>query len=152
MFHVSKYCLCTLSHSKFDLCYLCPWNKCHSPLFPQTPGRDFIVWMSHLAICLPRRIKKKPIDSRFANKRMVGRKLEMSTRSGSNYLTLSISLYGIHPKWVLRAGTLEGEESILVSDCSGGFETRLYVHSSFAIILMGKRELGFCLVCLPGVS
>ena len=27
-----------------------------------------------------------------------------------------------------------GEESILVSDCSGGFETRLYVHSSFAII------------------
>ena len=24
--------------------------------------------------------------------------------------------------------------------------------SSFAIILMGKRELVFCLVCLPGVS
>ena len=36
------------------------------------------------------------------------------------------------------------EESILVSDCSGGGgggETRLYVHYSFAIILMGKREL-----------
>ena len=34
-----------------------------------------------------------------------------------------------------------GEELISVSNCSGGFETRLYVHSSFAIILMGKREL-----------
>ena len=43
----------------------------------------------------------------------------MSTRSGSNYFDTS------------------GEESILVSD----FETRLYVHSSFAIIMMGKREL-----------
>ena len=67
------------------------------------------MWMSYLAICLPRRIKKRPIDGRSANKRMVGRKLEMSTRSGSNYLTL--------------AGK------------------RLYVQSSFAIILMGKREL-----------
>ena len=28
---------------------------------------------------------------------------------------------------------ISGEESILVSDCSGGFETRIYVHSSFAI-------------------
>ena len=46
--------------------------------------------MSYLAICLPRRIKKKtPIDGRSANKRMVGRKLEMPTRSGSNYLTLA---------------------------------------------------------------
>ena len=47
------------------------------------------MWMSYLAICLPRRIKKRPIDGRSANKRMVGRKLEMSTRSGSNYLTLA---------------------------------------------------------------
>ena len=45
------------------------------------------MWMSYLAICLPRRIKKRPIDGRSANKRMVGRKFEMSTRSGSNYLT-----------------------------------------------------------------
>ena len=43
------------------------------------------MWMSYLAICLPRRIKKRPIDGRSANKRMVGRKLEMSIRSGSNY-------------------------------------------------------------------
>ena len=42
--------------------------------------------------------------------------------------------------WIKLFDT-SGEESILVSDCSGGFETRLYVHSSFAIILMGKREL-----------
>ena len=41
------------------------------------------MWMSYLAIFLPRRIKKKPIDGRSANKRMVERKLEMSTRSGS---------------------------------------------------------------------
>ena len=27
----------------------------------------------------------------------------------------------------------------------------LYVHSSIAIILMGKRELVACLICLPGV-
>ena len=80
------------------------------------------MWMSYLAICLPRRIKKRPIHGRSASKRMAGRKLETSTRSGSNYLTL--------------AG-----KSILVSDCSGCFETRLYAHSRFAIILMGKREL-----------
>ena len=47
------------------------------------------MWMSYLAICLPHRIKKRPIDGRSMNKRMVGGKLEMSTRSGSNYLTLS---------------------------------------------------------------
>ena len=41
------------------------------------------MWMSYLAICLSRRIKKRPIDSRSANKRMVERELEMSTRSGS---------------------------------------------------------------------
>ena len=48
------------------------------------------MWMSYLAICLPRRIKKRPIDDRSANKRMVERKLEMSTRSGSVAL-LSLS-------------------------------------------------------------
>ena len=47
------------------------------------------MWMSYLAICLPRRIKTKQIDGRSANKRMVGQKFEMSTRSGSNYLTLA---------------------------------------------------------------
>ena len=47
------------------------------------------MWMSYLAICLPYRIKKRPIDGRSANKRMVRRKLEISTRSGSNYLTLA---------------------------------------------------------------
>ena len=47
------------------------------------------MWMSNLGICLPRRIKQRPIDGRSTNKRMVGRKLEMSTRSGSNYLTLA---------------------------------------------------------------
>ena len=57
------------------------------------------------------------IDGRSANKRMVGRKLEMSTRSGSKVLF-----------------DTSGEESILVSDCSGGFGTKLYVHSSFATI------------------
>ena len=41
------------------------------------------MWMSYLAICLLRRIKKRPKDGPSANKRMVGRKLEMSTRSGS---------------------------------------------------------------------
>ena len=60
------------------------------------------MWMSYLAICLPRRIKTKPIDGRSANKRMDGRKLEMS-----------------------KLFDTSGEESILVSDCSGGFETRL---------------------------
>ena len=47
------------------------------------------MWMSYLAICLPRRIKKRPIDGQSANKRMVERKLEMLTRSGSNYLSLA---------------------------------------------------------------
>ena len=47
------------------------------------------MWMSYLAICLPCRIKKKrSIDGRSLNKWMVERKVEMSTRSGSNYLTL----------------------------------------------------------------
>ena len=81
------------------------------------------MWMSYLAICLPRRIKTKPIDGRSANKRMVGRKLEMSTRSGSNYLTLA------------------GKSRFWYQIAPGAFWTRLYAHSSFAIILMGKREL-----------
>ena len=42
--------------------------------------------------------------------------------------------------WIKLFDT-SGEESILVSDCSAGFETRLHVHSSFAIVLMGEREL-----------
>ena len=74
------------------------------------------MWMSYLVICLPCRIKKRPMDGRSANKRMVGQKLEMSTRSGSNYLTL----VGTSRFWYQIA--------------PGGFETRLYVHSSFAII------------------
>ena len=47
------------------------------------------MWMSYLAICLTCRIKKRPIDGRSSNKRMGGRKLEMSSRSVSNYLTLA---------------------------------------------------------------
>ena len=93
------------------------------------------MWMSYLAICLPRRIKKTPIDGQSVNKRMSGRKLEMSTRSGSNYLTLagkSLVWYQIAPG-ALRPGFM----SIL----------------EFAIILVGKREsLLLCLVCPPGVS
>ena len=83
------------------------------------------MWIPYLAICFPGRIKKSPIDDRSANKRMVGRKLEMSTRSGSNYLTLA----GKSRFWYQ------------IAPGGGGFETRLYVHSSFAIIVMGKREL-----------
>ena len=59
------------------------------PLFLKSPGRDYVMWMSYLAIILPCRIKKRPIDGRSSNKRMVGRKLEMSTRSGSNYWKLA---------------------------------------------------------------
>ena len=74
------------------------------------------MWMSFLAICLPRRIKKRPIDGRSVNKRMVGRKLEMSSRSGSNYLTLagkSRFWYQIAPG-ALRSGFM----SILVLQSS----------------------------------
>ena len=40
-----------------------------------------------------------------------------------------------------------------VCGCSVFCCALLYVHSSIAIILMGKRESWFlCLVCLPGVS
>ena len=38
------------------------------------------MWMSYLAICLPRRIKKRPIDGRSANKRMVERKLDLDLK------------------------------------------------------------------------
>ena len=37
-------------------------------------------------------------------------------------------------------------------NCSMFCYALLYVHSSFAIILMGKKSLLLCLVCLPGVS
>ena len=39
-----------------------------------------------------------------------------------------------------------------VCNCSMFCFTLLYFHSCFAIILLGKRELVACLVCLPGVS
>ena len=59
---------------------------------------------------------------------MVGRKLEMSTLSGSNYLTL--------------AGKSRFRYQVALGDGGGGgFETRLYVYSSFAVIVMGKWEL-----------
>ena len=48
------------------------------------------MWMSYLAICLPHRIKKRPIDGRSANKRIVERKIEMSTRSGSEERTVCL--------------------------------------------------------------
>ena len=100
------------------------------PLFPQNPGRD----SSYLAICLPRRIKKRPIDGRSANKRMVGRKLEMSTRSGSNYLTL----VGKSRFWYQTApGALRP-----------GFMSILVLQSSW----WGRESWLLCLVCLPGVS
>ena len=59
------------------------------PLFPKSPRGDYVMWMSYLAISLPCRIKNRPIDGRSSNKRMVGRKLKMSTRTGSNYWTLA---------------------------------------------------------------
>ena len=74
------------------------------------------MWLSYFAICLPCRIKKRLIDVQSANKRMVGRKLEMSTRSGSNYLTLagkSRFWYQIAPG-ALRSGFM----SILVLQSS----------------------------------
>ena len=118
MFHVTQYCLCTLFHSKLDICSLFPWDKCHFPLFPKTPGSDSIMWIPYLAICLPGRIKKRQIDNWSVNKRMVGRKLEMSTRSGSNYLTLagkSRFWYQVAP----GAGALRpGFKSILVLQSS----------------------------------
>ena len=39
-----------------------------------------------------------------------------------------------------------------VCNCSMFCCALLYVHSSIAIILMGKRELVALLICLPGVS
>ena len=42
--------------------------------------------------------------------------------------------------------------SVGVCNCSMFCCTLLYIHSSFAIILMGKWELLLCLVYLPGVS
>ena len=62
------------------------------------------MWMLYLAICLQHRIKKRPIDGRSMNKRMVGQKLEMSTR----------------PTWIKLFDT-SGEESILVSDLNMDF-------------------------------
>ena len=74
------------------------------------------MWMSYLAICLQRRIKKRPIDGRSANKRMVGRKLEMSALSGSNYLTLA----GKSRFWyqIAPGGSIPGLMSILVLQSS----------------------------------
>ena len=74
------------------------------------------MWISYLAICFPGRIKKSPIDDRSANKRMVGRKLEMSTRSASNYVTLA---FGIRLLRVGGGGALRpGFMSILVLQSS----------------------------------
>ena len=39
-----------------------------------------------------------------------------------------------------------------VCNCSMFCCKLIYVHSSIAIILMGKRELVACLICLHGVS
>ena len=40
---------------------------------------------------------------------------------------------------------------VRVCNCSMFCCTLPYVHSSIAIILMGKRELDALLICLPGV-
>ena len=45
-----------------------------------------------------------------------------------------------------------GTSIVGVCNCSTFCCTLLYVHSSIAIILMGKRELVALLICLPGVS
>ena len=74
------------------------------------------MWLLYLAICLPCRIKKRPIDGRSANKRMVRQKLEMSTGVWINYLTLagkSRFQYQIAPG-ALRSGFM----SILVLQSS----------------------------------
>ena len=39
-----------------------------------------------------------------------------------------------------------------VCNCSMFCCTLLYVHSSIAIILMGRESWLLCLICLPGVS
>ena len=95
------------------------------PLFPKTPGRDSIMWMSYLAICLLRRIKTKPIDGRSANKRMVGRKLEM-TLAGKSRFWYQIAPGALRP----------------------GFMPILVLQSSW----WGRESWLLCLVCLPGVS
>ena len=128
MFHVPQYCLKFVTSSTQTLTFVpgSPGINAISPV-SETPGKGSIMWMSYLVIRLPRRMKKRPMDCRSAIKQIVGRK----------------------SVWIKLFDT-SGKESILVSDCSWGFETRLYVHSSFAIILIGKWLL--CLVCLPGVS
>ena len=96
------------------------------------------MWMSYLAIGLPCRIKKRPIDGRSSNKRMVGRKLEMSTRSGSNYWTLagkSRFWYQIAPG-ALRPGFM----SILVLQSSS--------LSSWCLVMVVWLFLAVPLVCL----
>ena len=112
------------------------------PLFPKTPERGSIMQMSYLAY--KRRTKKRPIDGRSANKRMVGRKLEMSTRSGSNYLTLagkSRFWYQIAPG-ALRPGFI----SILVLQSSWwGRESCL---SSWCLVMDVWLFLAVPLVCL----
>ena len=103
-------------------------------LFPKTPGRDSIMYVSYLAICLPRRIKKKPIDGRSANKPLVGQKLEMSIWSGSNYLTL--------------AGKSRFWYQIAPGALRPGFMSILVLQSFW----WGRESWLLCLVCLPGVS
>ena len=102
------------------------------PLFPKTPERDSIMQMSYLAY--KRRTKKRPIDGRSANTRMVGRKLEMSTRSGSNYLTL--------------AGKSRFWYQIAPGALRPGFMSILVLQSSW----WGRESWLLCFVCLPGVS
>ena len=97
------------------------------------------MWMTYLAICLPCRIKKRPIDGRSANKRMIVRKLEMSSRSGSNYLTLagkSRFWYQIAPGRALRPGIM----SILVLQSSS--------LSSWCLVMVVRLFLAVPWVCL----
>ena len=129
---------CSTENLTFVPCSLFLWDKCHFPLFPKTPGRDSIMWIPYLAIYLPGRIKKRQIDNWFANKRMVGRKLEMSTRSGSNYLTLA----GKSRFWYQVAPGGGG------GALRPGFMCILVLQSSWW--RSGSSLL--CLVCLPGVS
>ena len=96
------------------------------------------MWMSYLAISLPCRIKKRPIDGRSSNKRMVGPKLEMSTRSGTNYWTLA----GKSQFWFqIAPGALRpGSMSILVLQSSS--------LSSWCLVMVVWLFLAVPWVCL----
>ena len=74
------------------------------------------------------------------------------------YTYLFIHLSNLAWIFILRPGSVVVDFLFIVTpivgvcNCSMFCCTLLYVHSSIAIILMGKRELIVCLIYLPGVS